>query len=114
RLSAWIDRRVLLRRAAASENFRTADQQARINAKRPAAQAEHHGGTDAETAATNWQTSEPASARAAIFAPAILDVFALRQIFPTHRSAPSGKALKPRLNGGIMRATSRPGVAASA
>ena len=65
------------------EHLGAADQQARIDAERPADDAEHHDGADAEPAAADRHAD--AAATAAAIAAAILDVVALRQIVLAHR-----------------------------
>jgi hypothetical protein len=79
---------LLIARSAAGEDFGAADQHPRIDAERPADQAEHHDGADAQAAAADRHPETTARA-AALFAAAILDVAALLQIFPAHRFAPS-------------------------
>src|SRR5262249_47934085 len=79
-------RRLLVLLAAAGENLRAADQKPRIDAECPADEAEHDDRADAEAAASHREAAAHASA--AIATP-ILDVLALRQIFPAHFGSPS-------------------------
>ena len=76
-------RRLLLLLLTAGEDLRATDQQPRIDAERVADDAEHHDGADAEPAASHREAAATTAAVAAIAA-AILDVVALRQIFPAH------------------------------
>ena len=87
RLPARLGRLLDLRIAAARQDFGAADQDAGIDAERPADQAEHDDGADAESAAADRKTESAAAATG--FTAAILDVAALFQIIQTHRSAPS-------------------------
>jgi hypothetical protein len=80
---------LLIARSAAGEDFGAADQHPRIDAERPADQAEHHDGADAQAAAADRHPETAAKTAAALFAAAVLDVAALVQIFPAHRFAPS-------------------------
>ncbi len=82
-------RLLLVARPAAGEDFGAADQHPRVDAERPADQAEHHDGADAQAAAADRHPETAAIAAAALFAAAVLDVVALVQIFPAHRFAPS-------------------------
>src|ERR1700719_1985640 len=76
----------LLNVRAARQDFGAPDQEARIDAERPADQAQHNDGADSKTAATHWQAEAAAAAR---FAAAILDIVALFGLVQTHYSAPS-------------------------
>jgi hypothetical protein len=62
---------------AARQNFGAADQDAGIDAERPADQAEHDDRPDAQSAAADRKTKAPAATG---FAAAILDVAALFQV----------------------------------
>jgi hypothetical protein len=76
-------RRLLLVGAAttAAHHLSPADQDARVDAERPADDPEHHHGADAEAAAD--RQSEPTAA--ALAAP-VLDIGGGAEIFPAHRS----------------------------
>ena len=72
--------------AAAGENFRAADQDARIDAEGvPADKAEHDDGADAEPAAAHRKTEAAAHAAAGIVA-TVLDIVAATEIIVTHRA----------------------------
>jgi hypothetical protein len=60
-----------------------ADQKPRIDPERPADQAEHHQGADAEPAAADRQAE--AATATPLIAAAILDVVAGRQFIQAHR-----------------------------
>src|SRR5262252_148236 len=74
---------------AAGQNFGAADQNARIDAERPADQAQHHDGADPETAATDREAETATAEAAARFTAAILDIVALLGFVQTHCCAPS-------------------------
>ncbi len=77
-------RRLLhLRLTGAGQDLGAADEQARIDAERPADDAEHHDGADAQSAAADRKTAAPAAAVATIGA-SILDVAAFRQVIQAH------------------------------
>ena len=57
--------RLLVVRAAAADDFGAADENAGIDAERPADQAEHHHGADAEAAAPDRNTEAAATAETA-------------------------------------------------
>ena len=78
------------RLTAAGENFRAADQDARVDAERVADEAEHDDGADTEPAAAQGKT-ETASAThsAAIIAATVLDVVAAAEIIVTHGGSSS-------------------------
>ena len=67
----------------AGQDLGAADEQARIDAERPADDAEHHDGADAQSAAADRETAAAAAAEAALVA-SILDVAAFRQIIQAH------------------------------
>ena len=71
---------------AAGEDLGAADQQARIDAERPADEAEHHDGADRQPAAAHGQPPKPPppAAATAALAATILDIAAFRQIFQAH------------------------------
>src|SRR5215470_12636568 len=83
--------------AAAGKDLGAADKDARIDAERPADQAQYHDGADPEPAATQRQAEAAAAKPAARFATAILNIFALFGVVQTHCSAPSPGFLVPRL-----------------
>src|SRR5215468_3285467 len=83
--------------AAAGKDLGAADQEARIDAQRPADQAQHHDGADPEPAAAQRQAEAPAAKSATRFATAILNIFALFGVIQTHCRAPSPGFLAPRL-----------------
>jgi hypothetical protein len=70
--------------ALAVQHLRAADQQARIDAERPADQAEDHDGTDAQAAATDRKAETAPAAAVAAFAASILDVAAFLQVVQAH------------------------------
>jgi hypothetical protein len=71
--------------AAAGENFRAANQDARIDAERVADQAENNNGADAEPAAAHRNAKATTSASAAaIIAATVFDVVAAAEIIVTH------------------------------
>jgi hypothetical protein len=74
--------RLLLRRpvAAAGEDLGAADQKARIDAERPADQAEHHHGADAETSGA----AETAAAATTSAVTHVVDIVASTEIIPAH------------------------------
>ena len=81
---------VARRLAAAGENFRAADQDARIDAEGIAEQAEHDDGADAEPAAAAHRDAEAAAATAAAAVVAtVVDVVAAAEIIVTHGGFPS-------------------------
>ena len=88
-------RRLHLRLARAGQDLGTADEQAWIDAERPADEAERHDRADAQSAAAD-RNAEPAAATAAEAAvpTSILDVAALREIIQAHGVA----SLPARLN----------------
>ena len=67
-------------RAAAGEDFRTVDQHTRIDAERPADQAENDDGADPETVRTARHAEATARAGAAI----VLDIARTAEFIPTH------------------------------
>src|SRR5579862_2864002 len=71
-------------RAAAGKNFRAVDEDARIDAERPADQAENEDRADAEAVRATGH-GEAAVARAAI----VLDIAGATEFIPTHAFAPS-------------------------
>jgi hypothetical protein len=80
-------RRLHLRLAGTGQDLGAADEQARIDAERPADEAERHDRTDAQSAAADRKAeTTSAAAKTALFA-SILDVAAFRQIVQAHRSA---------------------------
>ena len=74
---------LLVLRAAAGDHFGAADQHARIDAERPADQAEHDHGADAEPAAAD-RKAETAAAEAAAVTAIVLDIVAAAEIIPAH------------------------------
>ena len=79
---------------AAGENFRAADQDARIDAHRPADQAEHDHGSNAEPATSAHRKTEAATAAAespATIVAAIVDVVAAAEVIVTHRNLLNGE-----------------------
>src|SRR5207244_5952755 len=79
--------------AAAGENFRAANQDARVNAEGIAEQPEHDEGADAEAAAAHRDAeSAAAHASAAVFA-TVFDVVAAAEIIVTHGGFPSFQPL---------------------
>src|SRR5262249_38645726 len=80
-------RRLHLRLAGTGQDLGAADEQARIDAERPADEAERHDRADAQSAAPARQAETASAAtKAALFA-SILDVAAFRQIVQAHRFA---------------------------
>jgi hypothetical protein len=77
---------LIARRLAAScQNFRAADQDARIDAERVADQAKHNDGADAEPAAAHRKAKAAATAHsAAIVTATIFDVVAAAEVIVTH------------------------------
>src|SRR5262249_4596102 len=69
--------------AAARRNLAAADQQGRVDAERPADEAEHHDRPDSHSAADGNAEAAPAAAETAVVA-AILDVAGFRQIVQSH------------------------------
>ena len=67
---------------AVGHHFGAADEDRRVDAERPAQQAEHDDGADAELAAPDSETGS--TAEAAAFATAVLDVLGSPQIVPPH------------------------------
>ncbi len=80
---------VARRLAAAGENFRPADQDARVDAEGVAEQAEHDDGADAEAAAAHRDTEAAATHAAAAVVATVLDVVAAPEIIVTHGGFPS-------------------------
>ena len=72
---------LLLVLRAAADDLRAADQNARVDAGRPADQAEYDRGSDADAAARN---AESAAAGVAAAAAVVLDIIAAAKIIPTH------------------------------
>ena len=62
RCVAHVERRLHLRLARAGQDFGAADEEARIDAERPADQAEHHDRADAQTAAADRDAKAAAPA----------------------------------------------------
>jgi hypothetical protein len=114
RLPVWL----LVLRASAADHFRAADQNARIDAGRPADQTEHDHGSNAEPAAAD-RKSETTAAETAAGTAIVLDIVAAAEIVPTHlkrlplvardhylsaRARPTARffaappSIKPRLN----------------
>src|SRR5262249_32124474 len=80
-------RRLHLRPAGAGQDLGAADEQARVDAERPADEAERHDGADAQSAAADRKAeTAPAATHTALFA-SILAVAASRQIVQAHGSA---------------------------
>ncbi len=78
--------------AAAGEDFRPPDQDARIDADRPADQAEHDHGSNAEAAASAHRKAEAASSTthpAAAVVAAVVDVVAATEVIVAHGASPS-------------------------
>src|SRR6202043_2986626 len=89
---------VARRLAAAGENLRAADQDARIDPERVADKAEHDDGADAEPAAAHRKAEAAATAHsAAIVAATVLDVVAAAEIIVTHGGLSSGPACRRRI-----------------
>ena len=84
---------LVLRAAAADHHFGAADQDARIDAERPADQAEHDHGADAEPAAADRNTETAATAEAAAAIAVVLDIVAAAKVIPTHLKPSQIKAL---------------------
>src|SRR5262245_59276117 len=77
-------RRLHLRPAGTSQDLGAPDEQARVDAERPADEAERHDRADAQSAASDRKTeTAPAATETALFA-SILDVAAFRQIVQAH------------------------------
>src|SRR5262249_49626777 len=75
-------RRLHLRPAGTGQDLSAPDEQARVDAERPADEAERHDRADAQSAAADRKTeTAPAATETALFA-SILDVAAFRQIVP--------------------------------
>src|SRR6202011_311737 len=73
------------RLTAAGENFRTADQETRIDAEGVANEAEHDDGADTKPAAAHWQAEAATTAHsAAIIAATVFDVVAAAEVIVTH------------------------------
>ena len=71
-------------RLVAGQHLGAADQEPRIDAERPADQAEHDHAADAEPAAADRKPAARATAaRIAAIAAAVFDVVALRQSLPS-------------------------------
>ena len=71
--------------AAAGENFRAADQDARIDAEGVAEKAEHDDGADAEPAAAHRKAEAAATAHsAAAVVATVIDVVAAAEVIVTH------------------------------
>ena len=69
---------------AAVHHLGAADEDARIDAERPADQAEHDDCSDAEAAAPDRNT-DAATAETAVVTSTVFDVVAAAEIVPTHR-----------------------------
>src|SRR5262249_5489635 len=61
-----------------------ADEQARIDAERPADEAERHDRADAQSAAADWKAETASAAAKTSLSASILDVAAFRQIVQAH------------------------------
>ena len=73
------------RLAAAGEDFRAADQDARIDAEGIADEAEHDDGADAEPAAAHRQAEAAAAAHsAAAIVATVIDIVAAAEVIVTH------------------------------
>ena len=79
-------RRLSLGMAGTGEDLGAADEQAWIDAERPADNAQHHNGADTQPAAADGKP-EPAPSPEAAFAAPILYVAAFRQVVQAHGSA---------------------------
>src|SRR5262249_30173790 len=75
--------------AAAGQNLGTADQHPRIDAERPAGEREQRERADPEPAAADRHAEAAATAGKTALTAAVLNIAALFQVFPAHRSAPS-------------------------
>src|SRR5262249_18863154 len=95
--------------AAAGKDLGAADQEAWIDAQRPADQAQHHDGADPEPAPPQTQTEAANAKRAPRFAAAILNIFALFGVVQTHCSAPSPGFLVPKASRSIAARQILPG-----
>ena len=91
RLPARLGRLLDLRIAAARQNFGAADQDAGIDAERPADQAEHDDGADAEPAAADRETEPPPPPPDSPRRSSMLLLFSRssKRIDPLHRAAPA-------------------------
>ena len=82
------------RLAAAGEDFRAADQDARIDAEGVAEQAEHDDGADAEPAAAHRKAEAAATAHsAAAIVATVLDIVAAAEIIVTHGGFSSSRLM---------------------
>src|SRR5712664_3114768 len=94
---------LIARRLPAGENFRAADQDARIDAEGVADETEHNDRADAEPAAAHRQTEATAATAAAVIA-TVIDIVAAAEVIVTHggfssfRSAGSTLADTQRAN----------------
>src|SRR5215471_8072193 len=77
-------RRLHLRLAGPGEDFGAADEQARIDAERPADEAERHDRADAQSATADRNAKPATAAEAAALRASVLDVAAFRQIVQPH------------------------------
>src|SRR5262245_30963749 len=78
----------VLRLAPAAHHLGAADQEARIDAERPADEAEHHDGADPQAAGAARHAEAAAPAAGIAFVAAILDVVAAAEILPAHYLSP--------------------------
>src|SRR6267143_1039178 len=94
---------LIARRLPAGENFRAADQEARIDAEGVADETEHNHGADAQPAAAHWKTEAATTAAAAVIA-TVIDIVAAAEVIVAHggfssfRSAGSTLADTQRAN----------------
>jgi hypothetical protein len=81
-------RRLHLGLAGAGQDFRAADENARIDPERPPEEAEHHDRPDAQAAAADRDAKAAAPAAKTALAASIFDVAAFRKIVQSHGFPP--------------------------
>src|SRR5262249_50655895 len=79
-------RLLILLLPAALQDLRAANQNSRIDAERPAEQAEHDDRSDPESAS---RKPHAATAKSAATAAVVLDIFASTEIIPAHETLPN-------------------------
>src|SRR5512144_1543845 len=83
--------------AGAGQDFRAADENARIDPERPADEAEHHDRPDAQAAAADRDAKAAAPTAKTALAASIFDVAAFRKIVQSHGFPPPSLGRSPRI-----------------